>query len=432
MPHLQRGTRPRLAAMTAAKRSAGLAPFSVRSFRFQWPADLFTSWAFEMETLILGWYVLSESGSVSLLVLFGSLQYLGSLVAPLFGVAGDRAGHRRLMCAARALFAAQAAMLMAFSLTDLLTPVIVLIIASVGGILRPSDLVMRNALIAQTMPPGQLMGALAISRTTTDSARIAGALAGAAGVTAMGIGPTYVLVTSLYAFSFLLSLGVAGNPRRNPALPEPPPATPMRDLGQGFAVIWRKPELLGALSLAFLVNLLAFPFYIGLLPYVAQQVYGIDQIGLSYLVVSFSLGGLIGSIVLGMNRFPLRASRTMLVCGAFWFALVVGFASVTSMDAGLVLLFLSGLAQSICLTPLAAVMLRGAEGAFRGRVMGMRMLAIWGLPLGLLASGPIITTFGFAAAGITYGLAGLALTLAIALRWRAQLWRLAAPANARL
>ena len=32
--------------------------------RFQWPADLLMSWAFEMETLILGWYVLVETGSV--------------------------------------------------------------------------------------------------------------------------------------------------------------------------------------------------------------------------------------------------------------------------------------------------------------------------------------------------------------------------------
>ena len=41
-----------------------LAPFRIRSYRFQWPADLLVSWAFEMETLILGWYVLVETGSV--------------------------------------------------------------------------------------------------------------------------------------------------------------------------------------------------------------------------------------------------------------------------------------------------------------------------------------------------------------------------------
>src|ERR1051326_5436781 len=69
-----------------------LSPFEIRSFRFQWPADLATSWAFEMETLILGWYVLVETKSVLLLTVFASLAYLGTLIAPLLGVAGDRAG----------------------------------------------------------------------------------------------------------------------------------------------------------------------------------------------------------------------------------------------------------------------------------------------------------------------------------------------------
>ena len=59
-----------------------LAPFRVVSFRFQWPADLLTAWAFEMETLILGWYVLVETNSVLLLTVFGSLQFVGTLISP--------------------------------------------------------------------------------------------------------------------------------------------------------------------------------------------------------------------------------------------------------------------------------------------------------------------------------------------------------------
>ena len=51
-----------------------LAPFRTRAFRYQWPADLATSWAVEMEVLILGWYILVTSESVVLLVFFGALQ----------------------------------------------------------------------------------------------------------------------------------------------------------------------------------------------------------------------------------------------------------------------------------------------------------------------------------------------------------------------
>ena len=75
-----------------------LSAFKGRSFRFQWPAVLLTSCAFEMETLILGWYMLNETGSVQQLALIGSLQFLGTLISPMFGVAGDRLGRRRSGC----------------------------------------------------------------------------------------------------------------------------------------------------------------------------------------------------------------------------------------------------------------------------------------------------------------------------------------------
>src|SRR5213075_2645695 len=88
--------------MTLLSSSAMLAPFQVRSFRFQWPADLLTSWGIEMENLVLGWYILVETGSVLALTLYWALQYLGTLLAPAFGMAGDRIGQRTIICAMRA------------------------------------------------------------------------------------------------------------------------------------------------------------------------------------------------------------------------------------------------------------------------------------------------------------------------------------------
>src|ERR1700759_4642291 len=95
--------------MSEFARPSALAPFRVRNYRFQWPADLLTSWAFEMETIILGWYVLVETGSGLLLTLFAALNYTGALVAPLIGVFGDRIGHRDLLAIMRASYVAVAA-----------------------------------------------------------------------------------------------------------------------------------------------------------------------------------------------------------------------------------------------------------------------------------------------------------------------------------
>jgi hypothetical protein len=55
---------------------------------------------------------------------------------------------------------------------------------------RPNDLVMRNTLIGETIPPAALMGALGMSRATSDSARVGGALAGAGLSTLLGVGVT--------------------------------------------------------------------------------------------------------------------------------------------------------------------------------------------------------------------------------------------------
>jgi hypothetical protein len=58
-------------------RSPFLSAFAIRSFRFQWPADLLASWALEMEILILNWFVLVETQSVTMLAMFAGLQYMG-------------------------------------------------------------------------------------------------------------------------------------------------------------------------------------------------------------------------------------------------------------------------------------------------------------------------------------------------------------------
>ena len=136
------------------------APFAVRSFRFQWPGDLATSLAFEMETLILNWFVLVATGSVMLQTAFAALQFLGTLVAPAIGSLGDRLGRRTMIAAMRGFYLLLAGCLAALGLTDRLDPAAVFAIAALAGLVRPSDLVMRNALVGDTMADRLLVNAM--------------------------------------------------------------------------------------------------------------------------------------------------------------------------------------------------------------------------------------------------------------------------------
>lgn len=407
-------------------RGGMMAPFQVRSFRFQWSADLAASWAFEMEALILGWYVLVESGSVMLLVVFAAMQYSGSVLSPFFGVAADRIGYRILFVLTRSIYALVALLLLLLSYLDMLNPILVILISLFAGLIRPSDNLLRYALVGHTMPPELLTAGLGVSRLTADSAKIAGALAGVGVVAQFGMVTAYIAVTSLYVLSLFFSMGVS------PAVSKGQQhASLKQDFFSMFPYVWHKPELLGAICLAFLVNLLAFPFFLGLLPYVAKNVYATDQSGLGLMGASFAIGALLGSFVLGLNRFSFGNARAMILWAGVWFLVDLCFGLVTNIWMGLFLLVAAGFAHSVCLTPLAAVMLRASGHAFRGRVMGMRILAIWGLPVGLLISGPMISSMGFVATSTLYAMAGLALTGAMAFYWRHALWSRHAASNSR-
>src|SRR6267154_3639582 len=414
-------------------RFAMLAPFGTRNYRFQWPADLLTSWAFEMETLILGWYVLVETGSVLLLTLFASLSYVGTLVAPMFGVVGDRIGHRDLLAMMRTTYAVLAAVLMTMALTGQLTPIFVFIVAALMGIVRPSDLGVRGALVATIMPHNQLIGAISISRTTMDTARIAGALSGAGLFAALGMGPAYVAIVSLYIIATALTLCVVAPARAHrtgEAAGEMLQRSPLRDLKEGVAYCWTTPRMRAALWIAFLANLTAYPLTNGLLPYIARAIYGTNQTGLGYLSASFAIGSLVGSIVLSLVG-GIRVARLMIASTVLWYAILLLFVQMQTVPTAIACLMLAGFSQSLAMISIAVILMRTAAENFRGRVMGVRMMVIYGLPLGLMAAGSLIEEIGFAATGTLYAMGGLALMLAVVLHWRTDLWPVHAPANAR-
>ena len=386
-----------------------------------------------MENLILSWYVLVETGSVLWLTIFASLQYLGTLFAPLFGVLGDRVGHRRLLCAMRAFYVVMAGTLMTLALAAVLAPTHVFVIATLMGVVRPSDLVMRYSLIGQSMPHDQLVAATSVSRTTQDSARIMGALTGAGLVASLGMGPAYAAITFLYAASFLLTLGVV-RPARAPGTADhagAPLPSPWRDLKEGMVYVWTVPQLLAAMCLAFLVNLCAFPLTMGLMPYVAKEVYGTGQTGLGYLVASFAFGALLGSLILSRYGGAIRPARTMIVFCLAWYAMVFVFAQMPGPGSGIPFLVLAGLAQSLSMIPMSAMLLRTAGERFRGRVMGIRTLAIYGVPIGLLIAGPLVASYGYRLTASVYCLFGIVVTGLIAFGWHAHLWRADAAANRR-
>ena len=79
--------------------------------------------------------------------------------------------------------------------------------------------------------------------------------------------------------------------------------------------------------------------------------------------------------------------------------------------------FTAGIGQSMCVIMISTMILSLTPPNLRGRIMGLRQLAVGGLPLGLLLSGAITELAGVQTALIFNGIIGSLLTIGVCLIW---------------
>ena len=370
-----------------------------------------------METLILAWFVLVETDSAFLVAALSSLHFGGTLLSPFFGVVADRISRRAMIIAMRCGYAALSVALCAIALIGDVQPWQLFVIAGLSGLIRPSDIVLRNAIIGDTVPETQLRNALGLSRTTMDSARMFGAFAGASLFASLGLGIAYGVVAGFYAAAVLCSFGIdRGSNVRTLG------TNPFQELIAGIRYMRDSSAIVGIMVLAFLVNFAAFPISHGLLPILARNSFGSDELGLARLVASFAVGALCGSLLIAALQRATRPGRTMMFFVLLWFVLLFGLGFAQTESQAIVLLVFVGCAQSLGMTSMSVLLLSLVEAEFRGRLLGVRILAVYGLPIGLLLLGAL-TEWGSVRWTIwIFAGSGFCFTVLIMLRWR-MLWQ---------
>lgn len=235
----------------------------------------------------------------------------------------------------------------------------------------------------------------------------------------LGIGTTYLCITIFYVISTLASLGIQAH--RRAAQDHSTRARPLRDLVDGLRYVHtsRRIELL--LGLAFVVNLSGLCITGGLLPLVARDVYGMTEIGLGFLLATFAGGALVGSLLIATALRAVQGERLMLSCFIGFHAVMIWFALNEDPSLGFGLLAATGLLSSFVMVPMSSVLLIATRVEFRARVMGLRQLAVIGLPLGLLIAGGLVEPFGVGPALAFIAFIGLLSGVVLVLAW----WRLA-------
>jgi MFS family permease len=347
------------------------------------------------------------------------MRFLGALLGPLSGVMADRWDRRRLQMYALVAMTGIVTTLLALTVARRLEAWSLFLATTLGGLVWAVQQPAQQSMQADLLSGRDLVNGIALMNTAMNLTAIVGpALSGALlaccgsqpAAGAAGVRWSYVVLLLLY----LVQLGTYGALRLAPRPPTVTDTSLWQHLVAGLRYSRSEAGLWTALVLAGLVNFAAFPLQFGLLPVFAREVFHVGAGGLGLLGAALGVGAVLGSCLMAWVGAVHQTGRLMLWGTTGWFGLLLVFALTPEYTLALGVLVLMGMAQTCALANMTVLLLGTARSDMRGRVMGLRSLAVAPLFLGGTLAGAATTSFGAPLTTVGCALVGLLITGGVA------------------
>ena len=198
------------------------------------------------------------------------------------------------------------------------------------------------------------------------------------------------MIALLYFFGAILALSIRSS-RTTARMRE---ESVLRSMLEGLKYIKGQQVLWAMLLLAVIINFTGWPLHTSLMPIFARDDLGTDSAGLGILMSAFGIGALIGSTALASVRNLKFAGKLMILSVIVWHGSMVAFSASHSFYLSVSILLFTGMAFSSTLVAMLTVVLRTTLPEFRGRIMGLRSMAIYSFTFGSKSSGAIAGAWG--------------------------------------
>ncbi len=378
-----------------------------RPFALFLSARVCSSFAFQMQSVALGWQVYALTGSAFDLGLIGLAQFLPVMLLTLaVGHVADRYDRRRIVSICQAIeFATSATLTLGVAMGWLHMNGILACVTALGAA-RAFESPTLSALMPGLVGESRLQNASAWSASANQTATIVGP-AGGGLLYAVGAPIPFALAAVLFLLAAILVFLI----RMDRPVPVREAAT-LRSVLSGITFIWSRPPVLGAISLDLFAVLLGGAT--ALLPIYARDILHTGSWGLGVLRAAPAVGALLTSIILA--RRPLRRHAGRLMFGAvivFGVATIV-FALSRSVALSVAALAVLGAADVISVVIRFTLVQMRTPDAMRGRVSAVNMLFIGtSNQLGEFESGMTAALLGTVPAALLGGVA----TIGVAVLW---------------
>ena len=361
----------------------------------------------QLQAVVVGWQVYSITHDPLALGLIGLAEALPFIAVALpAGYVADRWNRRTIAVCALAVLALCSVGLLVLSAAEGMlprvgvTPIYGVIFAS--GIARSLLQPARQALSSELVPRSELENAIAWRSSSWQTAAVAGPAMGGLLYGFAGPVVAYSVGAVLMAFALAGMLALRYEAGAQTLGRE----SIVRDLLQGLTFVWGQPLILGALSLDL------FSVFLGgaeaLLPVFASEILHVGPQGLGILRAAPAFGAVTMGVFLAHRPPIARAGRTLLGAVAVFAVAIIGFGLSTSFWLSLVLLALSGMADSISVVIRSTLLQLLTPARMLGRVSAVNSVFVGSSnELGAFESGVAARLFGTVPAVVAGGVAAL-------------------------
>ena len=365
----------------------------------------------QMESLALAWLVLTRTDSPFLVGLIASARMALNFLALFSGAIADRLPRHLLVAAVLFIVSLLGLAMFALLLSDRLEVWHIFALVLVGGLVRLFQMPASQSLIGDILPADRLSNGAALTTMGMNLNTVVGPLIG--GFLFQVIGPqgVYAVIVVLNALGGVLALFIRSGRVTSQSQEE----SVLRSMLEGLKYVKRNQVLWAILLLAVIINFTGWPLHTSLMPVFARDVLGTGSAGLGLLMSAFGIGALIGSVSLASVRDLKSAGKLLILSVVVWHASMLAFSASHSLYLSLSILLFTGMAFSSTQVTMLTVILKNTLPDFRGRILGMRSMAIYTYTFGSMNSGAIAETWGAPWAGRFNGVVGIVLVGVLAL-----------------
>ena len=364
----------------------------------------------QMLMVAVGWHMYNLTSSAWDLGMVGLCQFLPALVLTLpAGHAADH-GHRgRILAICMAVQALIGVALTFAEFGHWVDRNLLLTLSVALGSARAFQAPAQQALVPLLVPPQLLPKALAFSSAGMQLAVIGGPALGGI-IYVAGAHVVYAVCAGLFAISAGLFMSV----RHEHVPPRKEPVT-WNTVLAGFHFIWRRPQILGAVSLDLFAVLLGGA--VALLPMFAKDILHVGPWGLGLLRAAPAVGALMMSI--SLTRWPIqrKVGKRMFLAVAVYGASTLVFGLSSIFVVSFLALLISGAADMVSVVIRQSLVQLDTPNEMRGRVSAVNSIFIGASnQLGEFESGATAALVG-PVASVALGGLGTLLVAALWMRW---------------